>query len=177
MRALRNGSRKRFTACCDTKSKYVITSCSFSRALVFVSLKALELLSVSSFDFDVTSFARLVRCCLVTDVATTITAITSTVGSGATVSTYSRKVTMEFSGEDDQSNSAGARATGRNLQQQQEWWTQTHFPDDQTQEQDWWNQTHVPSRRVGSRSGVSYGPHLLIRRKPQVNLFNLLLQC
>ena len=27
-----------------------------------------------------------------------------------------------------------------------------------------------------SRSGVSEGPHLLIRQKPQVNLFNLLLQ-
>ena len=28
-----------------------------------------------------------------------------------------------------------------------------------------------------SRSGVGEGPHLLIRQKPQVNLFNLLFQC
>ena len=28
-----------------------------------------------------------------------------------------------------------------------------------------------------SRSGVGEGPHLLIRQKPQVNLFNLLLRC
>ena len=41
-----------------------------------VSLRALELMS--AFDFDVTSFAHLVRYCLVTDVATTINAITST---------------------------------------------------------------------------------------------------
>ena len=56
---------------------------------------------------------------------------------------------MEISGEDDLTNSAGPRPTGRD---QQEWWTQTHFPDDQTQEQDWWNQTHVPSRQVGEQS-------------------------
>ena len=37
---------------------------------------------------------------------------------------------MEFSGEEDQVNSAGAYSTGSGLQQQQ---------------QDWWNQTHVPS--------------------------------
>ena len=57
----------------------------FSRAPVFVFLTALEL--TSAFDFDVTSLARRVRDCVVTDVATTITAITSAVGSGATVST------------------------------------------------------------------------------------------
>ena len=48
---------------------------------------------------------------------------------------------MEFSGEDDQSNSAGAHPTGSDLQQQQEWWNQTPLPDDQMQEPDWWNQT------------------------------------
>ena len=53
---------------------------------------------------------------------------------------------MEFSGEDDQSNSAGAYSTGSGLQQQQqEWRNQTLLPDDQTREPDWWNQTHVPS--------------------------------
>ena len=43
---------------------------------------------------------------------------------------------MEITGEDDQTNNAGARPTGRDPQQQQEWWTQTPLPDDQTQEQD-----------------------------------------
>ena len=62
---------------------------------------------------------------------------------------------MEISFEDD---SAGARPTGRDLQQQQEWWTQTHLPDDQTQEQDWWNQTHVSSRQVGEEERSEQGP-------------------
>ena len=65
---------------------------------------------------------------------------------------------MEISGEDDQTNSAGARPAGRDLQQQQEWWTQTHLPDDQTQEQDWWNQTHVPSRQVGEHERSEHRP-------------------
>ena len=65
---------------------------------------------------------------------------------------------MEISREDDQTNSAGARPTGRDLQQQQEWWTQTHLPDDQTQEQDWWNQTHVPSRHVGEQERSEQRP-------------------
>ena len=38
---------------------------------------------------------------------------------------------MEFSGEDDQTNSAGAPPTGRDLQQQQEWWNLMPLPDDQ----------------------------------------------
>ena len=65
---------------------------------------------------------------------------------------------MEISGEDDQTNSAGARPAGRDLQQQQEWWTQTHLPDDQTQEQDWWSQTHVPSRQVGEQERCEHQP-------------------
>ena len=53
---------------------------------------------------------------------------------------------MEFSGENDQANSAGAYSTGSGLQeQQQEWLNQTPLPDDQTREPDWWNQTHVSS--------------------------------
>ena len=53
---------------------------------------------------------------------------------------------MEFSGEDDQANSAGAYSTGSGLQQQQqEWSNQTPLPNDQTREPDWWSQTHVPS--------------------------------
>ena len=40
---------------------------------------------------------------------------------------------MEFSGDDDQVNSAGAYSTGSGLQQQQqEWSNQTPLPDDQT---------------------------------------------
>ena len=46
---------------------------------------------------------------------------------------------MEFSGEGDQSDSAGAHPTGRD-QQQQEWWNQTPLPYDQMQEPEWWNQ-------------------------------------
>ena len=49
---------------------------------------------------------------------------------------------MEISGEDDQTHSAGARHTGRDLQQQQEWWTQTH----------------VPSREVGEQERSEQGP-------------------
>ena len=53
---------------------------------------------------------------------------------------------MEFSGEDDQVNSAGAYSTGSGFQQQQqEWSNQTPLPVDQTREPDWWSQTHVPS--------------------------------
>ena len=65
---------------------------------------------------------------------------------------------MDISGEDDQTNSAVARPTGRDLQQEQEWWTRKHLPDDQTQEQDWWNQTHVPSRQVGEQERSEQGP-------------------
>ena len=57
---------------------------------------------------------------------------------------------MEFSGEDDQSDSAGAHPTGRD-QQQQEWWNQTPLPDDLMQEPDWWNLTHVPSHHFGEQ--------------------------
>ena len=53
---------------------------------------------------------------------------------------------MEFSGDDDQVNTAGAYSTGSGFQQQQqEWSNQTPLPDDQTRELDWWNQTNVPS--------------------------------
>ena len=53
---------------------------------------------------------------------------------------------MEFSGEDDQVNSAGAYSTGSGFQQQQqEWSNQTPLPVDQTRELDWWSQTHIPS--------------------------------
>ena len=53
---------------------------------------------------------------------------------------------MEFSGENDQVNSAEAYSTGSGLQQQQqEWLNQTPLPNDQTREPDWWNQTHVSS--------------------------------
>ena len=67
---------------------------------------------------------------------------------------------MEFSGEDDQSNSAGAHPTGSDLQQQQEWWNQTPLPDDQMPEPDWWNQTHVSSHHFGEqeRSGRRPAP-------------------
>ena len=71
---------------------------------------------------------------------------------------------MEFSGEDDQSNSAGAYSTGSGLQQrQQEWWNQTPLPDDQTREPDWWNQTHVPSHHFEEQERSGRWPHLLIR--------------
>ena len=58
---------------------------------------------------------------------------------------------MEFSGEDDQTNSAGVHSTGRDLQQRQEWWNQMPLHDDQMQEPDWWNQTHVPSQYFGEQ--------------------------
>ena len=42
---------------------------------------------------------------------------------------------MEFSGDDDQVNSAGAYSTGSGLQQQQqEWSNQTSLPGDHTRE-------------------------------------------
>ena len=46
---------------------------------------------------------------------------------------------MEFRGEGDQSDSAGAHPTERD-QQQQEWWNQTPLPDDQ-----------VPSHHFGEQ--------------------------
>ena len=65
---------------------------------------------------------------------------------------------MEISGEDDQTNSAGARSAGRDLQKQQEWWTQTPLPDDQTPEQDWWTQTPVPSRQAVEKEWSAQAP-------------------
>ena len=67
---------------------------------------------------------------------------------------------MEFSGEDDQANSAGAYSTGSGLQQQQEWSNQTPLPSDQTREPDWWSQTHVPSHHFEEqeRSGQWRAP-------------------
>ena len=65
---------------------------------------------------------------------------------------------MEISGEDDQTNSAGARPTRRDLLQRREWWTRTHLHDDQTQEQDWWNETHVPSHQLGEQERSEQGP-------------------
>ena len=70
---------------------------------------------------------------------------------------------MEFSGEDDQSNSAGTYPTGSGLQQQQEWWNQTPLPDDQMQEPDWWNQTRVPSHHFEEQERSGRRLHLLIR--------------
>ena len=61
--------------------------------------------------------------CLVTAVVRTIIAITSTVGSGPTDSTFSRRVlhdSMEISVVDEQMNSAGARSSGMD-RQDQEW--------------------------------------------------------
>ena len=49
---------------------------------------------------------------------------------------------MENTGEDDQTNSAGARPTAENLQQEQEWW----------------NQRHVPSHQVGEQERSEQGP-------------------
>ena len=81
-----------------------------------------------------------------TDVVRPITAITSTVGGGATVShVYD---SMEISGEDDQTNSAGARPTGRELQQkqagEQEWSAQAPTPSDLTDMQEWFVQPSPP---------------------------------
>ena len=126
----------------------------FSRALVFVSLRALELMSAQFllFDFDVTSFARLVRV-LSRDRRCDNNHrhhIDSWWRSYGFYIFTKRYDSLEISGEDDQTNKAGARPTGRDLQQQQEWWTQRHLPDDETKEQDWWNQTYVPSRQVGA---------------------------
>ena len=67
---------------------------------------------------------------------------------------------MEISGEDDQTNGAGARPTGRDLQQERKTGGIKHT---------------CQVIKLESRSGVSKGPHLLIRQNPQVNLFNLLL--
>ena len=65
-----------------------------------------------------------------TNVVRPITVITSTVGDGAKFShVYD---SMEISEKDDQTNSAGARSTGRDLQQkqtgEQEWSAQASTP-------------------------------------------------
>ena len=88
--------------------------------------------------------------CLVTDVVRPITAITSTVGGGATVShVFTNSYdSMEISGEDDQTNSAGARPTGRDLQQEQageqEWSAHAPTPGDLTDMQEWFVQPSPP---------------------------------
>ena len=66
----------------------------------------------------------------------TVTAITSTVGSRSYgFYTFTKSYnSVEISGEDGQTNIAGAHPTGSDLQQQQEWWNQMPLPDDQTQE-------------------------------------------
>ena len=71
---------------------------------------------------------------------------------------------MELSGEDDQSNSAGAYSTGSGLQQQQqEWWNQTPLPDEQMREQTGGIKHMCQVIILKSRSGVDDCPHLLIR--------------
>ena len=101
------------------------TRCSLdiSHQSVFVSLRALDfyIYAVSFFDFDVTSFARRVRR-LSRDRRCEnnhhhhMDSWWRSYGFFVSAKSYD---SMEISGEDDQTNSAGARPTGRDLQQQQ----------------------------------------------------------
>ena len=78
---------------------------------------------------------------------------------------------MEFSGEDDQTNSAGARPTGMDLQQQQEWWNQMPCLMIRSKSQIGGIKHMCRVITLERRSGVGEAPHLLIRQKSQVNLF------
>ena len=75
---------------------------------------------------------------------------------------------MEISGEDDQTNSAGARPTGRDLQQQQEWWTRKHLLMIRRKSKTGGIKHTCQVVKLESRSGVSKGPHLLFRGSPRV---------
>ena len=110
-------------------SEYDFDFLVFSHRSVVVSLRALELLSAPfhSFNFDVTSFAHFVRI-LSRDRRCEnnhrhhIDSWWRSYGFYVFTRSYD---SMEISGEDEQTNSAGARSAGRDLQQQQqqqEWW-------------------------------------------------------
>ena len=89
--------------------------------------------AVSSFDFDVLTAARCVRSSYCDHHHKHNTAFISTVGSGATLSTYSRRVTT----------------LRRSVVQMTRRTVRGHVRLEQ--EQDWWNQTHVPSHQVGEQ--------------------------
>ena len=85
---------------------------------------------------------------------------------------------MEFSGEDDQANSAGAYSTGSGRQQQQQECRIKHLCLMIRRESQIGGVKHMCRViTLKSRSGVGDGPHLLMRWKIQVNPFNLLLRC
>ena len=160
---------------------HCVLNVDFSRAPVFVSLRALEFMSAQFPPLILMCRALLVLCgcCLVTDVATTNTAITSTVGSGAAVSSYSRRVTTPW-----RSVVKMTRRTVRGHVRLEEIFNNNKNGG--------LKRTCLMIRRksktggikhtcqvvtLESRSGVSNGRHLLIRRKPQSNLCNFLLRC
>ena len=119
----------------------------------------------------------LFRDCLVTVILTTVTDTTSTVGSGATVFTYSRRVTTPWRSVVKMTRGTvlghvrlegifntkigGLKCTCLMIRRMSKSGGIKHTCQVITLE---------------SRSGVSEGAHLLIRQKPQVNLFNLLLR-
>ena len=109
-----------------------------------------------------------------TDVATTITAITSTIGSGATVLTHSRRVTTPWRSvvkmtrrtvrghvrlEEifNNNKNGGLKRTCLVIRRKSKTGGTKHT---------------CPVVKLESGSGVSKGPHLLFRRKPQSDLFN-----
>ena len=124
----------------------------FSHHSVFVSLRALELMSAQFLPliFDVTSFARRVRR-LSRDRRCENNNrhhIDSWQRSYGFYVFTKRYDSMEISGEDDQTNSVGARSTGRDLQQEQageqEWSAQAPTPADLTEAHEWSVQPSPP---------------------------------
>ena len=114
----------------------------------------------------------LFRDCLASVILTTVTDITSTVGSGATVSTYSQRVTtpwrsvvkmtsrtvlghVRLEGVNNNNKDGGLKCTCLMIRRESQIGGIKHTCLVTTME---------------SRSGVGEGPHLLIRQKPQVNL-------
>ena len=125
------------------------------------------------------TLCALFRDCLATVILTTVTDITSTVGSGATVSTIDEKLRWSSVVKMTNRTVLAAYSTGSGLQQQQqEWWNQTPLPDEQVREPGWWNQTHVPSHHFEEqeRSGRWPAPadvHGKFRSTP----FNFPIRC
>ena len=84
---------------------------------------------------------------------------------------------MEISGDDDQTNSAGARPTGRDLHPFKNGGLKRTCLMIRHKSKTGGIKHTCQVIKLESRGGVSEGPRLLIRQKPQVNLFNLLLRC
>ena len=110
-----------------------------------------------------------------TVILTTVTDITSTVGSGAAVFYVFTKCydSMDISGKDDQTN----KMTRRIVRDNKNGGLKRTCLMIKRKSKTGGIKYTCQVAKLESRSGVSRGPHLLICQKPQVNLSNLPLRC